>query len=151
MSDNRESIASGHVRRLRMVLLLLLLLCMHVEMLFMRYLRPVTVTGRRAFSRMVIQIHIVCDGGLVVIVGHVRLIKLLEERPAGRIIKICRGGRVHAGIPKGGNGIDRVCLWDNGLVGSVVCKNVVSGVDDVEWLLEISRGMGIGLHVVGAR
>jgi len=123
---------------------------MHVEMLFMRYLGPVTVTGRRTLSRMVvIQIHIVW--GLVVIVGHVRLVKLLEERSAGRIIKICRGGRVHASIPKGRNGIDGVCLWDNGLVGSVVCKNVVSGVDDVEWLLEISRGMGIGLHVVGGR
>jgi hypothetical protein len=69
VSDNGEGIATVH-------LLMVLLLGMHVNMLLMGNLRPVTVARRGPFSRVMIHVHVMYGGFM----RDVMLIKLLEER-----------------------------------------------------------------------
>jgi hypothetical protein len=86
MSYDRESIAA--------VDLLMVLLCLHVNVLLMRHLRPVTVTRRGPLSRVLVHVHFMRSR---LIMMDVMLIKLLEERSTRRM----HGGRQVGALPEG--------------------------------------------------
>jgi len=75
MSNNRKSIPAMHL-----LMMMLLLLCLHVNMLFMGHLGPITVSRRGSLGRVLVDVHIMC---VVLVMRHVMLIKLLEERTSG--------------------------------------------------------------------
>jgi len=74
MSNNGKSIPAMHMR------LLMVLLCLHVNMLFMGHLGPITVARRGSLSRVLVHVHIMW---VVLVMRDIMLIKLLEERTSG--------------------------------------------------------------------
>lgn len=130
MTNDGESIPAMHLYRL-----VLLLLLLHMNVLFVRHLRPVRVTRKRWLGRVSVHVNLVCGRLLV-------LVQLLEKRSP--VIVLRKGSRM---LPEVGT-FDCMSLWDYSFVSGMVGKNILSLVD-IEWLLIVGRRMvGVWLHFV---
>lgn len=79
MTNDRKSIPPMHLEGLMIMLL-------HMNLLFVRHLRPVRVTRKRRFYRMAFEINLVSGGVLV-------LVQFLEERTPV-VIELRKRGRM---------------------------------------------------------